>query len=52
MLGDVAVLRNTQPFAGERDMNTVREIDVIWFGVKFYIPNTHTFMYLRFLLHS
>jgi hypothetical protein len=31
-LGDVAVLRNIPPFAGERDMNTVREIDVIWFG--------------------
>ncbi|MEM2294116.1 MAG: hypothetical protein QXX41_12660 [Nitrososphaerota archaeon] len=31
-LGDVAVLKNIPPFAGERDMNTVREIDVIWFG--------------------
>jgi hypothetical protein len=31
-LGDVAILKNIPPFAGERDLNTVREIDVIWFG--------------------
>ena len=31
-LGEVAVLRNIPPFAGERDMKTVKEIDVIWFG--------------------
>lgn len=31
-LGDVAILKNIPPFAGERDINTVKEIDVIWFG--------------------
>ena len=31
-LGDVALLRDIPPFAGERDMKTVKEIDVIWFG--------------------
>ena len=30
-LGDVALLQDIPPFAGERDMNTVKEIDVIWF---------------------
>jgi hypothetical protein len=31
-LGDVALLQQIPPFAGERDMSTVREIDVIWFN--------------------
>ncbi len=31
-LGDVAVLKQIPPFAGERDMKTVREIDVLWFN--------------------
>jgi hypothetical protein len=31
-LGEVAILKIIPPFAGERDMNTVKEIDVIWFG--------------------
>jgi len=31
MLGDVALLREIPPFAGERVLNTVKEIDVIWF---------------------
>jgi hypothetical protein len=31
-LGEVAVLREIPPFTGERDMNAVKEIDVIWFG--------------------
>ena len=31
-IGEVAVLRDIPPFAGERDMKTVKEIDVIWFG--------------------
>jgi len=31
-LGEVAILKSIPPFAGERDMNTVKEIDVIWFG--------------------
>lgn len=31
-LGDAAVLKSIPPFAGERDINTVKEIDVIWFG--------------------
>lgn len=30
-LGNVALLREIPPFTGERDMNTVKEIDVIWF---------------------
>lgn len=31
-LGDVALLRQIPPFAGERDMKTVKEIDVLWFN--------------------
>ena len=31
-LGDVAQLAEIPPFAGERDMSSAREIDVIWFG--------------------
>ena len=31
-LGDVAILKEIPPFAGERDIGSAREIDVIWFG--------------------
>ncbi len=31
-LGDVALLKQIPAFAGERDLNSAREIDVIWFG--------------------
>ena len=31
-LGDVAQLAEIPPFAGERDLSSAREIDVIWFG--------------------
>jgi hypothetical protein len=31
-LGDIALLKHIPPFAGERDLNSAREIDVIWFG--------------------
>ncbi len=31
-LGNVALLREIPPFAGDRDLNSAREIDVIWFG--------------------
>ncbi len=31
-LGDVAVHKEIPPFAGDRDLNSAREIDVIWFG--------------------
>jgi hypothetical protein len=31
-LGDVALFKEIPPFAGERDLNSAREIDVIWFG--------------------
>jgi hypothetical protein len=31
-LGDVAIATELPPFAGERDMNSARTIDVIWFG--------------------
>jgi hypothetical protein len=30
-LGDIAILQEVPPFAAERVMNTVKEIDVIWF---------------------
>ena len=32
MLGDVAILKELPSFAGERDLNSARQIDVIWFG--------------------
>ncbi len=31
-LGEVALLKQIPPFAAERDMKTVKEIDVIWFN--------------------
>jgi len=31
-LGDIAILKEIPPFAGERDIGSAREIDVIWFG--------------------
>lgn len=31
-LGDVAIATELPPFAGDRDMNSARTIDVIWFG--------------------
>ena len=31
-LGNVALLKQIPAFAGERDLNSAREIDVIWFG--------------------
>lgn len=31
-LGDVAVLKEIPPFAGELNIGAAREIDVIWFG--------------------
>jgi len=31
-LGDIAIVTELPPFAGERDMNSARTIDVIWFG--------------------
>lgn len=31
-LGDVAILKEIPPFAGERDIGSAKEIDVIWFG--------------------
>jgi len=31
-LGDVALLQQIPPFAGDRDMKTVKEIDVLWFN--------------------
>lgn len=31
-LGDVALLQDIPGFAGERDLNSARNIDVIWFG--------------------
>lgn len=31
-LGEIATLKEIPSFAGERDLNSAREIDVIWFG--------------------
>ena len=31
-LGDVALLKQIPAFAGEQDVNSARDIDVIWFG--------------------
>jgi hypothetical protein len=31
-LGEIATLKDIPSFAGERDLNSAREIDVIWFG--------------------
>jgi len=31
-LGDIAILKEIPPFAGERDIGSAREIDIIWFG--------------------
>lgn len=31
-LGEIATLKEIPPFAGERDLNSAREIDVMWFG--------------------
>jgi hypothetical protein len=31
-LADVALLKQIPAFAGERELNSAREIDVIWFG--------------------
>jgi hypothetical protein len=45
-LGDIALLQNIPPFTGERDINTVKEIDVIWFdddeNPKFCFEVEHT----------
>jgi hypothetical protein len=45
-LGDVALLQSIPPFTGERDINTVKEIDVIWFdddeNPKFCFEVEHT----------
>ncbi|MEM2964183.1 MAG: hypothetical protein QXE22_01860 [Candidatus Bathyarchaeia archaeon] len=52
-LGDVALLKEIPPFAGERDLNSAREIDVIWFGEdenpKYCFEVEHTMDILRSL---
>jgi hypothetical protein len=52
-LGDVALLKEIPPFAGERDLNSAREIDVIWFGEdenpKYCFEVEHTTDILRSL---
>ena len=45
-LGDVAILKDIPDFAGQRDKNSAREIDVIWFdegeNPKFCLEVEHT----------
>ncbi len=52
-LGDVALLKEIPPFAGERDLNSAREIDVIWFSEdenpKYCFEVEHTMDILRSL---
>lgn len=52
-LGDVALLKEIPSFAGERDLNSAREIDVIWFGEdenpKYCFEVEHTMDILRSL---
>jgi hypothetical protein len=52
-LGHVAVLKEIPPFAGDRDLNSAREIDVIWFGddenPKYCFEVEHTMDILRSL---
>jgi len=52
-LGDVALLKEIPRFAAERDLNSAREIDVIWFGKdenpKYCFEVEHTTDILRSL---
>jgi hypothetical protein len=52
-LGNVALLKEIPPFAGDRDLNSAREIDVIWFGddenPKYCFEVEHTMDILRSL---
>jgi len=52
-LGDIAILKEIPPFAGERDIGSAREIDVIWFGEdenpKYCFEVEHTMDIIRSL---
>ena len=52
-LGDVAIATELPPFAGGRDMNSARTIDIIWFGEdenpKYCFEVEHTMDILRSL---
>lgn len=52
-LGDMAIAKDLPPFAGERDLNSARTIDVIWFdedeNPKYCFEVEHTMDILRSL---
>jgi len=53
LLGDLAIAKELPPFAGERDMNSARTIDIIWFdddeNPKYGFEVEHTMDILRSL---